>query len=171
MKVVAVLVAAACFSLSVEAQNVICGAKTTSKAVTVEDGDTFSFKTQKGKKYKGNTKCTVDKKKCSKGDKVTVTVNGKPKAYCKTKKPKVISTGDMSVVFTSDKKKHGPGAVCKVKCTEAASGGTAATTWSPSNCRCGEKLSRVIGGSEAPVNGYPWMAMLADRPGGDQFCG
>jgi len=147
MKVVAVLLAIACFSLSVEAQNVICGAKITNKAVTVEDGDTFSFKTQKGKKYKGNTKCTVDykmgdtcskmsfvctkfntnnkdKKKCSKGDKVTVTVNGKPKAYCKTKKPKVISTGDMSVVFTSDKKKHGPGAVCKVKCTEAASGGT-----------------------------------------------
>jgi len=153
MKVVAVLLAIACFSLSVEAQNVICGAKITNKAVTVEDGDTFSFKTQKGKKYKGNTKCTVDykmgdtcskmsfvctkfntnnkdKKKCSKGDKVTVTVNGKPKAYCKTKKPKVISTGDMSVVFTSDKKKHGPGAVCKVKCTEAASGGTGLSSYS-----------------------------------------
>eukprot|EP00091_Calanus_sinicus_P015615 TRINITY_DN3404_c0_g1_i5.p1 TRINITY_DN3404_c0_g1~~TRINITY_DN3404_c0_g1_i5.p1 ORF type:complete len:151 (-),score=55.66 TRINITY_DN3404_c0_g1_i5:365-817(-) len=148
MKVVAVLVAVACFSLSVEAQNVICGAATTSKSVTIEDGDTFTFKTQKGKKYRGNTKCTAnykmgdscakmsfictkfntnnkDKRRCTKGDKVTVTADGKSKAYCKTTKPRVFSTGDMKVVFTSDKKKHGPGAVCKVKCTEAAStGGT-----------------------------------------------
>ena len=36
---------------------------------------------------------------------------------------------------------------------------------------CGEKLSREIGGGDAPVNGYPWMVMLATRPGGDQFCG
>jgi len=84
----------------------------------------------------------------------------------------VSSTGDLSLVFTSDKsKKRSTGAVCKVRCTEASSGSTGATTWSPSNCRCGEKLSRVIGGGDAPVNGYPWMVMLATRPGGDQFCG
>jgi len=134
------------------AQNVVCGkGSSTNKEVTVEDKKTYTFKTQKGKKYPGNTECTVkykmgdscakmsfvcnkfntnnkDKKKCTKGDKLTVTANGKPKAYCKTKKPKVSSTGDISVVFTSDKKKSGSGAICKVKCTEAAGGGTAPTT-------------------------------------------
>jgi len=103
---------------------------------------------QKGKRYSGNTKCTVnykmgdscakmsfactkfsvknnDKKKCTKGDKLTVTANGKSKSYCKPKpKPKVSSTGDLSVVFTSDKKQSAAGAVCKVKCTEAKESGT-----------------------------------------------
>ena len=120
MKVLAVLLALAAITLYVEAKSkfykpenwalnpflsldVVCGTKTTSNTVTVEDGDSYSFKTHKGKKYKGNTKCTVDykmgdtcakmsfvcnkfntnnkdKKKCSKGDKVTVTANGKSKA-------------------------------------------------------------------------------------------
>jgi len=145
MKVLAVLVSVvACAA----AQNVVCGkGSSTNKEVTVEDKKTYTFKTQKGKKYKGNTECTVkykmgdscakmsfvctkgnihnkDRKKCMKGDKLTVTANGKPKAYCgkysKKKQVKVSSAGDMSVVFTSDKKKHSTGAVCKVKCTEAA---------------------------------------------------
>merc|ERR1711892_1617619 len=143
MKVLAVLLALACSLYYVKAENVVCGKKTTAKTVTIEDGNTYSFKTQKGKKYKGNTKCTVDykmgdtcaemsfickksntnnkdKKKCKKGDKVTVTANGKAKAYCKTKKPKVTSTGDITVAFTSDAKKSSSGAVCEVKCTEAA---------------------------------------------------
>merc|ERR1711909_194157 len=149
MKVLVVLVSVvACAA----AQNVVCGkGSSTDKEVTVEDKKTYTFKTQKGKKYPGNTECTVkykmgdscakmsfvcnkfntnnmDKKKCTKGDKLTVTANGKAKAYCKTKKPKVSSTGDISVVFTSDKKKSGSGAICKVKCTEAAGSGTAPTT-------------------------------------------
>ena len=33
------------------------------------------------------------------------------------------------------------------------------------------KLGRVLGGSNTEVNGYPWMAMLASRPGTNQFCG
>merc|ERR1712168_765738 len=145
MKVLAVLVSVvACAA----AQNVVCGkGSSTNKEVTVEDKKTYTFKTQKGKKYPGNTECTVkykmgdscakmsfvcnkfntnnkDKKKCLKGDKLTVTANGKSRAYCKTKKPKVSSTGDISVVFTSDKKKSGSGAICKVKCTEATGSGT-----------------------------------------------
>merc|ERR1711970_25379 len=149
MKVLVVLVSVvACAA----AQNVVCGkGSSTNKEVTVEDKKTYTFKTQKGKKYPGNTECTVkykmgdscakmsfvcnkfntnnkDKKKCTKGDKLTVTANGKPRAYCKTKKPKVSSTGDISVVFTSDKKKSGSGAICKVKCTEAAESGTAEPT-------------------------------------------
>merc|ERR1740128_1157179 len=148
MKVLALLLALACSLHYIKAENVVCGKKTT-KTVTLEDGDSYSFKTQKGKKYKGNTKCTAnykmgdtcakmsfvctkfntnnkDKKKCKKGDKLTITANGKSKAYCKTKKPKVSSTGDITVKFTSDKKKSSSGAVCKVKCTEAASTATTA---------------------------------------------
>merc|ERR1712106_117195 len=143
MKVLPVLLLLAATVLYAQAQTVTCGAKTTSKSVTVEDGGSYTFKTQKGKKYKGNTKCTIeykmgdscakmsfactkfntnnkDKKKCSKGDNVTVTANGKSKSYCKKKKPKVTSSGDMTVKFTSDAKKHSKGAVCKLTCTEAA---------------------------------------------------
>merc|ERR1711892_623918 len=135
------------------------GRGTTTKTVTMEEGKAYTFKTQKGKRYKGNTNCAVeykmggtcgkmsfvctkfntnnkDKKRCKKGDTVTVTASGKAKAYCKTKKPKVTSTGDMSVVFTSDAKKSGTGAVCKVKCTEAA-GGTVSPTPALSDCQCG----------------------------------
>merc|ERR1711970_979755 len=140
MKVLVVLVSVvACAA----AQNVVCGkGSSTNKEVTVEDKKTYTFKTQKGKKYPGNTECTV---KYKMGD----------------------TCAKMSFVCnkfnTNNKDKSGSGAICKVKCTEAAGSGTGATTWSPSNCRCGEKLSRaflhedvwVIGGGEAPVNGYP----------------
>merc|ERR1711942_116567 len=145
MKVLIVLVSVVTCAV---AQNVMCGKGTTNKEVTVEDKKTYTFKTQKGKKYPGNTKCTVnykmgdscaemsfsctkfsmknkDKKKCMKGDKLTITANGKSKSYCKPKpKPKVSSTGDLSVLFTSDKKQSSAGAVCKVRCTEPSSGST-----------------------------------------------
>merc|ERR1740136_518448 len=121
MKVLPVLLLLAATVLYAQAQTVTCGAKTTSKSVSVEDGGSYTFKTQKGKKYKGNTKC-------SKGDKVTVTANGKSKSYCKKKKPKVTSSGDMAVKFTTDAKKHSTGAVCKVTCTEAATTATTTTT-------------------------------------------
>merc|ERR1712013_843284 len=152
MKVLIVLVSVLACAV---AQNVVCGKGTTNKEVTVEDKKTYTFKTQKGKKYLPNTDCTVnykmgdsckkmsfactkfntfnkDKKKCMKGDKLTITANGKSKAYCKKQKkgqPKVSSTGDLSLVFPSDKsKKRRTGAVCKVRCTEASSGSTAAPT-------------------------------------------
>merc|ERR1719250_575054 len=147
MKVLIVLVSVLACAV---AQNVVCNKGTTNKEVTVEDKKTYTFKTQKGKKYLANTKCTVNykmgdsckkmsfactkislkgDKKCTKGDKLTVTANGKSKSYCKPKpKPKVSSTGDLSVVFTSDKKKSAAGAVCKVKCTEAKDSGTAPPT-------------------------------------------
>merc|ERR1711942_132503 len=146
MKVLIVLVSVLACAV---AQNVACGKGTTNREVTVEDKKAYTFKTQqKGKKYLPNTDCTVnykmgstcakmsfsctkfntfnkDKKKCMKGDKLTITANGKSKAYCKKQKkgnPKVSSTGDLSIVFTSDKsKKRSTGAVCKVKCTEAVS--------------------------------------------------
>merc|ERR1711862_490689 len=148
MKVLIVLVSVLACAV---AQNVVCGKGTTNKEVTVEDKKSYTFKTQKGKKYLPNTDCTVnykmgsscakmsfsctkfntfnkDKKKCTKGDKLTITANGKSKAYCKKQKkgnPKVSSTGDLSLVFTSDKsKKRSTGAVCKVRCTEASSGST-----------------------------------------------
>ena len=80
--------------------DVVCGTGTTSKTITIDDGDSFLFKTQKAKKYTKNADCTVDyklesscakmsfictkfntnnkdKKRCSKGDKVTITANGK----------------------------------------------------------------------------------------------
>merc|ERR1712198_236218 len=142
----------------VEASNIVCKTGSSSKTVTVEDGDSFNYKTQKGKKYKGNADCTTnyimgsscakmslsctkfninnkDKKLCKKGDKMNIQANGKTKSYCKKKKPKVTSTGDISVTFTSDTKKHSSGATCKVSCMEAATSETTTTmpTTTPGN--------------------------------------
>merc|ERR1719391_1931380 len=101
MRLLSIALALSVTVLSVEAQNVVCGTGTTSKTIN------------------------KDKKRCSKGDKVTITANGKTRVFCKTKKPRVFSTGDMKVVFTSDAKKHAPGGTCRVKCTEASqTGGT-----------------------------------------------
>merc|ERR1719431_844224 len=143
MKVLVLLLALACTFLCVESQNVVCGKGTTSKTVTLEKGKSYNYKTQQGKRYAGNTKCTVnyklgdtcakmsfvctkfntnntDKRRCRRGDKLTVTAaGGKPKVYCKTKKPKVTSSGDLKVLFTSDKKRSSTGATCKVRCTVA----------------------------------------------------
>ena len=41
--------------------DIACG-KSTSKTVKVDDGESFSFKTQQGKVYKGNSKCVVNYK-------------------------------------------------------------------------------------------------------------
>merc|ERR1712013_606409 len=191
MKVLIVLVSVLACAV---AQNVVCGKGTTNKEVTVEDKKTYTFKTQKGKKYLTNTDCTVnykmgsscakmsfsctkfntfnkDKKKCMKGDKLTITANGKSKAYCKKQKkgqPKVSSTGDLSLVFTSDKsKKRSTGAVCKVRCTEASSGSTVSpsSTTSPSLCQCGlaKPRKRIVNGTEADINEYPWQVGLVER--------
>merc|ERR1712025_177623 len=160
MKVLIVLVSVLACAV---AQNVVCNKGTTNKEVTVEDKKTYTFKTQKGKKYPGN-------KKCKKGDKLTVTANGKSKSYCKPKpKPKVSSTGDLSVVFTSDKKKSAAGAVCKVKCTEAAgsstgcSGCTACTTGCESCCITGSNCACVSESDTTPQLPSPAPSPLQTR--------
>merc|ERR1712168_387062 len=145
MRAVLAVVLACC--AAVGAQNVVCKKGTSSNTVTIEDGKGYTFKTQKGKKYLGNTNCAVeykmgstctkmsfvctkfntnnrDKKRCKKGDKMTITVGSKARVYCKTKKPRVSSAGDIKVVFYSDKRGSASGAICKVRCTEAATSST-----------------------------------------------
>merc|ERR1712236_115343 len=194
MRLLSVALALSFTVLYVEAQNVVCGTGTTSKTITIDDGDSFLFKTQKAKKYTKNADCTVDyklgsscaklsficnkfntnnkdKKRCSKGDKVTITANGKTRVFCKTKKPRVFSKGDLKVVFTSDAKKHAPGGTCRVKCAEASqTGGTGGGGGSTeSDCICGlaKRTSRIVGGEVTQVNEYPWQTGIVDKKGKD----
>ena len=89
----------------------MCGKGISIQSVIVEADTPHIFKTQKGKRYPRNTNCAVkfkigstcseisfdckkvsivnrDKKKCRKGDKLTITTRGKTKVYVlnKTKK-------------------------------------------------------------------------------------
>merc|ERR1712042_405665 len=121
MKVVSALVAVLACGAAVGAQNVVCKKGKISKAATMEyGGKVLSFKTQKKKKYAPNTDCTVEYKMGSTCAKISF-ASGKDKDFCKIKNPKVISTGDISVKFLSDKKSQASGVKCKVKCTEKAS--------------------------------------------------
>ena len=60
--------------------------------------------------------------------------------YCKTKKPKVTSAGDITVAFTSDKKKRSSEAVCEIKCTLAR---IPAVTCLGGNCKEGQTRTKV----------------------------
>merc|ERR1712002_750390 len=158
MRAVLAVVLACC--AAVGAQNVVCKKGTSSNTVTIEDGKGYTFKTQKGKNYLGNTNCALeykmgstctkmsfsctkfntnnrDKKRCKKGDKMTITVGSKARVYCKTKKPRVSSAGDIKVVFYSDKRGSASGAICKVRCTEAASSSTVTPTSVPTTTTAG----------------------------------
>ena len=82
--------------------DIICGPGITAKSVTVEKGESFTFQTQRGRKYRGNANCTVeykvgetcakvsfictkinidnkDEEGCIEGDKLQVSGNGKSK--------------------------------------------------------------------------------------------
>jgi len=178
----------------VEAKNVVCSAGASQHTVTIEEGQSFVFKSQRGKRYQGNTRCSVnyqlgsscaklyfqctkfnlnnrDRRRCSKGDKLSLKVGKTTRVYCTNKKPKLSSSSGLSVEFSSDARAHSSGAFCRVKCSAPSSSQASTTTQAPVSCSCGEKLGRVIGGSESPVNGYPWMALLAERSSGEQFCG
>jgi len=186
------------FIQNIVTHNVVCS-KRTSTAVTIDSGDSFSLKTQKGGRYSSNSKCVVlyqlgstcskmqlscsksnltnrDKKTCKRGDKITVMIKGRKTTFCDNKKPSGVSTTKLKFEFRSNKPYQSTGASCTVKCTK-----TPSTTSPPSgttnvasgaNCQCGiRKSSQIIGGGDAPINEYMWMASLSTWPGLSQYCG
>merc|ERR1711872_657362 len=128
---------------AIEARNVACGPRSTRKSVTVHAGDSFTYKTQKGIEYRGNTDCTVkyklgnscarmsficskmnivnlDGRDCGSGDKLVVSSKEKTKTFCNKKTFRVVSSEDLTTVFTSDAKEHSTGAKCMMTCSQAA---------------------------------------------------
>jgi len=124
---------------SIDARDFECGPGSTKTSVTVNAGDSFTYKTQKGVKYMGNTDCTVNYKlgdscdrmsficnkvniestdqNCNNGDSLVVSSKAKEKRICKKKKLRVVSDQDLTAVFTSDSTGHSTGAECKAVCS------------------------------------------------------
>merc|ERR1719427_1079418 len=122
----------------VQAEDVVC-TKKMRKSVTIEEGESSSFKTQAEAKYGPRTRCQVTykkgsscpslslscskfdldnkNKKCRGGDKMLVAAEGKKKKFCQNSPPNITSSGDIKLVFTTNKKKQATGAECIVECT------------------------------------------------------
>lgn len=138
--------------LYVEGQDVTCEAGRSSTKIIIKPGESFTFRTQSGTQYGPKVNCKVTYKKqkkcpglrfscesfsvnspnskCKGGDRLQVwTKETKTKKFCKTSGPDVTTTGGtMKVVFISNKKKNGAGAVCTAQCTDAETTTTTTTT-------------------------------------------
>merc|ERR1711942_461938 len=97
---------------SIDARDFECGPGSTKTSVTVNAGDSFTYKTQKGVKYIENTD-----QNCNNGDSLVVSSKAKEKRICKKKKLRVVSDQDLTAVFTSDSTGHSTGAECKAVCS------------------------------------------------------
>jgi len=120
-----------------DAEDVVC-TKKMKKVVTIEEGEFSSFKTQAEAKYRAKTKCQVTfkkgsscpalnlscskfdlnskNKKCRGGDKILVAAAGKKKKFCQNSAPNITTSGDIKLVFTTNKKIQATGAECRVEC-------------------------------------------------------
>merc|ERR1719334_420114 len=125
------------------------------ESVEVNQGETFSYKTQAGKKYSPKTSCSVsyrpgkecdeikfacsefnlknkDSKNCKKGDKMIVVADGDKKFFCGKKSPVVKASSSLRVVFSTNKRKQSTGGVCTVTCTSSSSTSSTTSTTAPS---------------------------------------
>merc|ERR1711892_1003350 len=129
------------FSLA-EAEDVVCTRRGTKKVLTIENGDSFLFKTQEGDEYEARTTCKVTYKlgiscstlhfscstfdlanlreNCGKGDKIIINSDGQSQSYCQTTRPNQYysNTGTVRVIFKSDRKTQAAGAQCTVRCED-----------------------------------------------------
>merc|ERR1711892_1110191 len=119
-----------------KSKNVVCPKKKSNHKVTIKNGQSFNYRTQKGAKYGKNVKCKVQYKRdttcenlnfaCSsfdvinneeccqrKGDRMVV--NGDK--YCQKEGPDFTTDGaKLNVNFFSGSNKHGTGANCTIQC-------------------------------------------------------
>merc|ERR1719334_2244329 len=121
------------------------------ESVEVNQGETFSYKTQAGKKYLPKTSCSVsyrpgkecakiefacsefnlknkDSKNCKKRDKMVVVADGDKKFFCGKKSPVVKASTSLRVVFSTNRRKQSTGGVCTVTCTSSSSTSSTTTT-------------------------------------------
>merc|ERR1712106_1127125 len=142
MKFIELLFISAFITSWAEAEDVVCTRRGTKKVVTVENGDSFLFKTQAGDEYAARTTCKVTYKlgiscsslhfscsmfdlanlreNCGKGDKMIINSDGQSQSYCQTTRPNQYysNTGTVRVIFKSDRKTQSAGAQCNVRCED-----------------------------------------------------
>merc|ERR1711892_289949 len=142
MKFIELLFISAFITSWAEAEDVVCTRRGTKKVVTVENGDSFLFKTQEGDEYEARTTCKVTYKlgiscsslhfscstfdlanlreNCGKGDKMIINSDGQSQSYCQTTRPNQYysNTNTVRVIFKSDRKTQAAGAQCTVRCED-----------------------------------------------------
>merc|ERR1719222_688239 len=143
-----------CLTVLTFSKNIRCGPRT-QKEVTIEDGETFVFETQRkneleygefvrcSARYMPGRSCLEIGFSCSKmailgkgssckGDFLEVVAGKKMTRYCRGRKPSLVtsaSTTSIRVKFwTNRDRKEAGGADCLVKCTKGASASGALTT-------------------------------------------
>jgi len=125
------------------AEDIVCK-KRMKTTVQVAAGESFSFKTQAGRQYMPGTKCVAKYKKssscksmrfscskfsvknktpnCSRGDRMVVVADGEIKRFCQENAPDVTTSGDLRVLFITNKAKQSSGAECSVECAPEIDG-------------------------------------------------
>merc|ERR1711892_634559 len=141
MRIFCLIFLPASFLYLTGAEDVVC-AKRMKKVVTIDEGDSFLFKTQAGARYAPKSKCQVTykagpscssimfscskfdmnykNKSCKGGDKMTIVMDGTKEIFCQSS-PNVTALNTLKVVFTSNKKIQAKEAECTAQCAPTPS--------------------------------------------------